>query len=351
MTITESTASRACAAPRCGKGRLRHIDKFGNGRQATGRALEGLCIALVLSALVALLFRHDMREARARLQAQPTRVFKSRYGNIEYRVSGTGPAVLISHGITGGVDQAAALVTQWRILPSEQYTFIYVSRFGYLGSELPDQATARTQAEAYRELLDHLGIERVFLVGNSAGGPSAMWFAIDHPGRTHGLILHSSAVPGPEAEYIPKFVAQHDFIYWLAVKVASEKLLGLLLPGPIIAAMTKAQKRLTVQNAFVGSMPISERTKGILFDNSVSLPGINDVPFEQIRPPTLIIQSTDDLREAVGGQEMHERIPNSTLVRLKGGHLLLGQEAEIQKVNAEFIKSHIARQAWNLSNT
>lgn len=240
------------------------------------------------------------------------------------------------------MDQAAALVTQWRIFPSEQYTFIYVSRFGYLGSELPDQATARTQADAYRELLDHLGIERAFLVGNSAGGPSAMWFAIDHPRRTNGLILHSSAVPGPEAEYIPTFVAQHDFIYWLAVKVAPEKLLRLLLPGPVIAAMTKAQKRFTVQNAFIASMPISERTEGILFDNRVSLPGINEVPFEQIKRPTLIIQSTDDPREAVGGQEMHGRIANSTLISLTGGHLLLGHEAEIQRANAEFIKSLIA---------
>jgi pimeloyl-ACP methyl ester carboxylesterase len=302
-----------------------------------------LGVILVSSALVTGWFRHDMGDARARLAAQPSEIFESRYGDIEYRVSGTGPAVLISHGITGGVDQAEALVTQWRNFQPDQYQFIYVSRFGYLGSDLPDKATARTQAAAYRDLLDHLNIDRVFVAGNSAGGPSAMWFAIDYPARTNGLILLSSAVPGPEAEYMPELVAEHDFIYWAAVKAAPGKLLTLLLPESVIAEMTQAQKDFVVKNAFVAAMPISERTDGILFDSKVSLPGVNEVPFEQINRPTLIIQSTDDPREKAGGHEMDGRIPNSTLIGLTGGHFLLGHETEIQQANAQFIKRHLSR--------
>jgi pimeloyl-ACP methyl ester carboxylesterase len=178
--------------------------------------------ALVLSTVLVVWFRHDMSQARARLAAQPTEIFQSRYGDVEYRVSGTGPAVLISHGITGGVDQAEAIVTQWRNFPADHYRFIYVSRFGYLRSDLPEGATPRTQAAVYRDLLDHLGFDRVFVVGNSAGGPSAMWFAIDYASRTNGLILLSSAVPGPESEYIPELVAKHDFVYWAAVKTAPD---------------------------------------------------------------------------------------------------------------------------------
>jgi pimeloyl-ACP methyl ester carboxylesterase len=299
-----------------------------------------LGIALTLSTLVAVWFRHDMADARDRLAAQPTEIFKSRYGDIEYRVSGTGPAVLISHGITGGVDQAEALVTQWQNFHPDRYRFIYVSRFGYLGSDLPDQATARTQAAAYRELLEHLNIDRVFVVGNSAGGPSAMWFAIDYPAHTSGLILLSSAVPGPEAEYMPELVAENDFIYWAAVKTAPGTLLGLLLPESVIAGMSEAQKDFVVKNAFIASMPISERTDGILFDSKVSLPGVNQVPFEQIKRPTLIFQSTDDPREDAGGQQMDRRIPNSTLIGLTGGHFLLGHETEIQQANAQFIARH-----------
>jgi hypothetical protein len=77
------------------------------------------------------IFRHDMHEARARLAAQPTRIFHSTCGDIQYRVTGEGVPILVSHGITGGVDQAESLITKARNLPPN-YRFIYVSRFGYL---------------------------------------------------------------------------------------------------------------------------------------------------------------------------------------------------------------------------
>lgn len=343
MTTTKSAGGETARAARPESLRSRRHGMLGKVRRTLRVVLYGfLGVALALSVLVAVWFRHDMGDARARLAAQPTEIFKTKYGDIEYRVTGTGPTVLISHGITGGIDQAEAIVTQWRNFQADQYQFIYVSRFGYLRSDLRDGATSRTQAAAYRDLLDHLGIDRVFVAGNSAGGPSAMWFAIDYPSRTNGLILLSSAVPGPEPEYIPELVAKHDFIYWAAVKAAPGKLLGLLLPDSVIAGMTEDQKDFAVQNAFVASMPISERTDGILFDSKVVLPGINQVPFEQIRPPTLIVQSTDDPREAAGGQEMARRIPNSTLVGLTGGHLLLGHETEIQQATAEFIARHLS---------
>lgn len=299
----------------------------------------GFLLASTPAAMVCAMFRRDIAQARARLSAQPTQVYHSTCGSIQYRTSGDGPAVLISHGITGGVDQAESIVTRWRNLRPD-YRFIYVSRFGYLESALPQHATVRMQAAAYRQLLDHLGINRVFVVGNSAGGPSAMWFAIEYPQRTNGLILISSAVPGPVPEPIPPLVAKHDLIYWGAVKAAPDLLLRMLMPKSVIASMSKEQKAFAVENAFVASMPISERTDGIRFDNNVGVPGVNDIPFEQITPPTLIIQAADDPREYTGGQEMASRIPNSTFLGFTGGHLLLGHETTIQTATAEFIAGH-----------
>lgn len=289
--------------------------------------------------VVGAMFRHDMGAARARLAAQPTQIFRSSFGDIQYRVTGEGVPVLVSHGITGGVDQAESLVTRARNLPPN-YRFIYVSRFGYLGSSVPPEATVSMQAAAYRELLDHLSIDLVFLVGNSAGGPSAMWFAIEYPERTHGLILLSSAVPGPVPDPIPPLVAKHDFVYWAAVKAVPDSLLGMLMPKSVIQSMSKEDKAEAVGLTLLASMPISERTDGIRFDNEVTVPGINDVPFDQVRPPTLIFQAVDDPRENAGGREMAERIPNSRYVGLTGGHLLLGHQAEIRTAIAEFVETN-----------
>jgi len=135
----------------------------------------------------------------------------NQFGDIEYRVVGQRPPVLVSHGITGAVDQAENLVTRWRNF-TPAYRFVFVSRFGYLRSSMPNGATPRTQAEAFAALLDHLGIGPVTVAGNSAGG-AAMWFAVEFPQRTQGLILISSAVPGPVPDPIPKLVTQHDFLY------------------------------------------------------------------------------------------------------------------------------------------
>ena len=46
---------------------------------------------------------------------------------------------------------------------------IVPSRFGYLGSTLPEGATAADQADVFVELLDHLGLTRVEVMAISAG--------------------------------------------------------------------------------------------------------------------------------------------------------------------------------------
>lgn len=301
----------------------------------------GVVGLILLAVLVAgfVLFRQDLREARSRLASIPTTIYTSRSGDVQYRVVGSGPTVLVSHGITGGVDHAEYLVTRWRNF-EERYRFVYVSRFGYLKSSLPDDATPRRQAAAYKELLDHLGIERTFVVGNSAGGAAAMWFAIDYPERTNGLILLSSAVPGPEPDRIPKLVREHDFIYWSAIKLAPDTLIGLLLPDAVRETLTEREKDFIVENAFTVGLPISERSDGIRFDNEVSNPEVNDVPFERIGTPTLVFQATDDPRELRGGREIARRIPNSEFIGLTGGHFLLRHEQEIRAATSAFIAKH-----------
>jgi pimeloyl-ACP methyl ester carboxylesterase len=296
-------------------------------------------ILLAVFVVVLVLFRQDLGEARSRLASIPTTIYESRYGDIQFRVVGDGPTVLVSHGITGGVDHAEYLVTRWRNF-DERYQFVYVSRFGYLKSSLPDGATPRLQAAAYKDLLDHLGIDRVIVVGNSAGGASAMWFAIDYPERTNGLILLSSAGPGPEPDAIPKLVREHDLVYWAAIKFAPDTLIGLLLPQEVRATLTDEEKAFIVENAYLAGLPISERTDGIVFDNEQSNPGVNHVPFERIETPTIIFQAIDDPRELRGGRELARRIPNSEFIGLTGGHFLFGHAKEIRSAIAEFISTH-----------
>lgn len=284
-------------------------------------------------------FQRDLAAARRRLAGTPTETYASVHGEIEYRLVGDGPTLLVSHGITGGVDQAASLAVDWHQLPNG-YRFLHVSRFGYLRSDAPQDATARTQAAAYRALLDHLGIERTILLGNSAGGTAAIWFAIDHPERTDGLILLSSAVPGPLPKPIPKLAAEHDFIYWTAVRLAPDTLLRLLLPDAVRATLTPQQRAFAIEHAFLAALPISERAAGIALDYAESIPGMNTIPLEQVTVPTLIVQAGDDPRELAGAEEMARRTPDAQLLTFSGGHFLLGHEQEIQAAFTDFAARH-----------
>ena len=45
----------------------------------------------------------------------------------------------------------------------------FEERFGYLRSDFPDDPSSESQADAFVDLLDHLGIERVPIIGGSAG--------------------------------------------------------------------------------------------------------------------------------------------------------------------------------------
>ena len=66
---------------------------------------------------------------------------------------------------------------------------IAMSRFGYLRTPMPADASAAAQADAHVCLLDALGIRRAAVMGGSAGAPSALHEAIRHPDPVSALIL------------------------------------------------------------------------------------------------------------------------------------------------------------------
>ncbi len=84
---------------------------------------------------------------------------------------GRRPAVLVIHGAGGGYYQG--ILTGKKAL-GDGFTYISVSRFGYLRSPFIKDSAVENQAALYVELLNHLGVEKAVVVGASAGGPSAL---------------------------------------------------------------------------------------------------------------------------------------------------------------------------------
>jgi 2-hydroxy-6-oxonona-2,4-dienedioate hydrolase len=111
---------------------------------------------VVVAVLVYARYRRDMGAAQGRLRGAGSQVIETGCGPIEYATHGEGSPVLVVHGIFGGFDQG--LVIAGGNL-GDGFHSIVPSRFGYLCSPLPDDASPASQADAFACLLDALGIE------------------------------------------------------------------------------------------------------------------------------------------------------------------------------------------------
>ncbi len=141
--------------------------------------------------------------------------FSVRYATIHgyrraYVKAGSGPALLLIHGIGDSSDTWRPVVEQL----AEHHTVIAPDLLGHGRSEKPRaDYTIAGFANGMRDLLTVLEVERVTVVGHSLGGGVAAQFAYQFPercerlvlvgsggvGRTVSPLLRMAAVPGIEA--------------------------------------------------------------------------------------------------------------------------------------------------------
>jgi len=320
-----------------------HSRRRAKGTNMKRKSMLLIIIFVVLTVLLAVVisrYSKGLAAARSALNRIESQIFSSSFGDIEYLLEGEGPVVLVSHGITGGIDQGKFITSTL----GGGYRFLYVSRFGYMRSAMPDTPSSGKQAEAYRELIDHLGLDSIYVIGNSAGGPSLYHFAHDYPDRCSGMILQSSVVPGDTKPLPPKFIMKtifgSDFIYWSSVRLFGTSMSRMFIPKEVLMSVPKDERKKMISNIFLSSLPISVRTEGILFDMYISNLSIDETfPFEEISVPALVVHAKDDPAPPYAGAVMvSERTPGCRLVSIEtGGHLMVGHEEEVRNAIRSFI--------------
>jgi pimeloyl-ACP methyl ester carboxylesterase len=123
---------------------------------------------------------------------------------IGYRTGGSGPALVLIHGMAGSS-------ATWRyVLPAleEHFTVIAPDLAGHGESEKPrGDYSLGAFASGIRDLMLALGHERATLVGQSLGGGVVMQFAYQFPERTERLVLVSSGGLGEEVNLLLRLLA------------------------------------------------------------------------------------------------------------------------------------------------
>lgn len=162
----------------------------------------GLACAVAASIAFSEIFRRFRRELTAIEQdlGAGSQLAYTDAGPIEYAREGCGRPALVIHGAGGGYDQGLML---GRGSFGEDTEIIAPSRFGYLGTPVPEDPSPAVQADAHAALLDTLGIDRAIVFGASAGAPSAIELALRHPARVSALILLVPRTFSPDAQVGP----------------------------------------------------------------------------------------------------------------------------------------------------
>ncbi len=268
----------------------------------------------------------DLGKAREKLGSYNKIELDLSYGKIGYLHAGEGEVILSVHGIFGGYDQAYENIKS-RVGKNR---IIAPSRFGYLSSDIKGEGTPKEQAEAFNEFLDSLKIEKVFVLGTSAGGTPAIRFALDYPERVKGLILYCSAMPVIEQpeEYLEYQAPPKPFLSNYAMYLISPLM-------PVIMGMEASTVKII--------MPVAGRKEGVILDGEITNPDMDrnfyDYPIEELKVPTLIVHSEDDEVASFKKVEAAKhRFPNLTLVTFPdGGHMMRGHGKEIDLALDDFI--------------
>ena len=300
-----------------------------------------LSIILIVFVVAFPIYKKQMKAAGERIQSESS-ILETKYGKMEYAVRGHGKPILLIHGAGGGFDQGLWL---GQVCLDGDYQFISPSKFGYLNSDAPAEYSAKIQAEQYRILLDYLGIEKVSIIGVSAGGPSSMQFASDYPERIEKLILLSAvSMPPNQNDKDPFFIKiiqtiqKSDFAYWFFTEVFKTQILSMVgIPADNYKQFTQEQKELA--NELLDVMhPMSLRQEGTVTDGLIIKDFI--IP-DNISVPTLIIHSKNDgLVSYDHAVYSNQHIKGSKLILYeKGGHGAISELIDVRKQIKTFLNN------------
>jgi pimeloyl-ACP methyl ester carboxylesterase len=308
---------------------------------------------LVGAALVWSRFERDLAAAAGRA-AQGSVVLATRCGPIEVQDAGTGLPLLMVHGSGGGHDQGMAWA---RPLLDQGVRVIAVSRFGYLRTPRPADASPEAQADAHVCVLDALGIDRAAVMGVSAGSPSAVQMAIRHPDRVSALalVVPIAYKPGAVADSAPPVsdakdalllrLLGSDFLFWAGLRAARDQVLRhVLATPPALVAAADAGERARVHALAERILPVSARAAGLLDDTGLGK-RLGPSALDAIRAPTLVVSARDDGFGTYAAAEYTAgRIAGARFLGFdRGGHLLVGHDAAVQAAVVELLTTAAAR--------
>ena len=262
------------------------------------------------------------------------------------------PPVLMLHGLGGQLHHFAyhlvdAIAKHTRVVTLDR------PGSGYSSRNTGAATTLRQQADTFVALLDHLQIEKAFVVGHSLGGALALTLAIHHPTRVAGLALITPLAFTPPT--VPKAFRALDVGSHVSRQIIAWTL---ATPGFILG-------RDKVLPAIFGPDPVPKdfavRAGGILAmrpsqfvatsEDLRALPGnlpeliarYDELSREDAPPVSILVARQDRILDSQNqGVALAERVQHAHLQIVEGGHMLPVTQPEIV---TQFVEESLKRRA------
>jgi pimeloyl-ACP methyl ester carboxylesterase len=276
------------------------------------------------------------------------RFIRIRNANLHYVELGSGPPIVMVHGLDGQVGDFTYSLAE-RLAGDHRVIVLERPGSGHSTQPADDQARICEQAHTLAAFIQALGLERPLVVGHSFGGAVALSLALDHPELVGALAL---VAPLTCHEIrIPRIFKP------LAIRSpALRKLFAHTLAVPLSMACTRTMldnifgpERAPDDYAVKGGQDLSLRPKSF-YTSSTDLTAANDdlprmvARYRQLTLPVGVLYGSDDrvLDHRAHGVALTDLIPDLELDLVPGGHMLPVTQPD---VTAAFIRRMAGRVA------
>ena len=216
---------------------------------------------------------------------------------------------------------------------------------------MPDEPSPDHQADAFADLLDALRIERLPVIGGSAGALSAIAFALRYPDRCTALvaIVPATFVPHrpplapltPFAQALMRHALSSDFWFWAGLTIRPKVMVKTILAtDPTLLDTASPQERARARRILEQILPLRARAAGLHTDAKLTAEPA-PIPLEAVRVPTLAISVEDDrFGTFAAAQHIARTVPNARLHSWPtGGHIWIGHDEEMFVTIDAFLRS------------
>ncbi|HEX3432604.1 MAG TPA: alpha/beta fold hydrolase [Solirubrobacteraceae bacterium] len=265
---------------------------------------------------------------------------------IAYRQAGSGPVLVLIHGIT------SSSATWERVMPylARHFTVIAPDLVGHGESDKPrGDYSLGSHASSVRDLMLVLGHERASVVGHSLGGGIAMQFAYQFPERCERLVLVDSGGLGRDVNVLLRAATLPGAEFVLPLLAATRLLDAGRLAGRLLGALG-LRARTDIEEIARGHATLSDAEARAAFVHtlrSVVEPGgqrvdASDRLYLSAHIPFLLIWGAhDSVIPVAHGRSAHEHVSSSRLEVFEGsGHFpQLDEPHRFIDVLADFLDS------------